>query len=148
MRRLTKLAPESASLTVKAHEYAQIVLALEPAGAPLNIDISFESDNESVAFADNCGTVQAVAPGTCTITVTDWVTETSAEVSVTVLENPDPDPDNRPGQQNGDGAASKPGVNTALIIVLSAVGAAAAVAAVLIRRKKARAPQSDMEGII
>lgn len=61
-------------------------LKAAPEGQPLRIGLDFSSDDEEVAVVDGSGMVSAVAPGTCTISVWEYESDTTVTYTVTVTD--------------------------------------------------------------
>ena len=82
---VTDVAVEPTELELEVGETATLAVTVEPANAS-NQNVTWTSDDESVATVDENGVVTAVSEGTATITVTTEDGGHTATVEVTVID--------------------------------------------------------------
>lgn len=99
------ITPERDSLTLQVGEYAQMTLDIQP--HPCQPSLTYESTRESVAEVDDIGVVKAVAPGTCTIQITDDNTAVKTSYKVTVTGGPDDKTDSDSPSKSTDDLSKK-----------------------------------------
>ena len=83
---VSEIRPKEETMTLAPGEYRQMELVVAPEGQPLRIGLDFSSDDEEVAVVDGSGMVSAVAPGTCTISVWEYESDTTVTYTVTVTD--------------------------------------------------------------
>lgn len=96
-----KLSKSSVQLDLNGTDEEKITYTISPTDADTDIQITWKSDNESVATVDN-GTIKAVGIGKCVITAT---TENgkSATCDVTVIKSNNSEDDDKNNGNNGSG---------------------------------------------
>jgi uncharacterized protein YjdB len=80
-------APESLTLYINGEDQALLDIAVLPENAT-QVDLEYESSDETIATVDEAGVVTAVGNGECTVTVTAPEYDLSAEIKVTVVTMP------------------------------------------------------------
>lgn len=80
---VTGVSLNKASTTILEGYTETLIATVLPANATVK-DVTWESDDPSVASVDQIGTVTAIAAGTCTITVTTLDGDFTAECDITV----------------------------------------------------------------